>query len=511
MRQLLRVLASSAILSICLAANLAAAADVASLLREGGRKSQAGDFAGAEASFAAAIAAAPEDGRGHVLRGYALGQLRRYQEAVDSLQRAQALGIAQPRLLFELGRAAVESGQWRIAADALEAYEARRPGLGVVALLRGRAELGRGDLAAAEDHLNEAIRRDRRHANEAGVQLARVAAARGDTAAATDRLAEVRAELDSALRRAPGPRSADRAPGKPWSVSVSAGAGYNDNVIGLGDSQPLPGDISRQDAGILQQQAQASYGFRIDPSSTLNVSYGLAAVENLGLSRFNQVDNQITADYARRLTDRVGVALRVGGGHLLVGGDSFRSQIGGRLSAAYRWSDSSITEIAYAYARNDFHIDPVVAAFDRDGHSHGIALSQVFALPDSGARVLLGIGLGRNQTSGSDFESTGGSLLGAFSVPIPLRIAGIELVPVAQVSATFAVEDFDNPSVLTAATPGGAFARQDRVARITGAVTVPLRQGLDLYIGHAFTHNGSNIAVFDYDQHVVSGGLTVRF
>jgi len=511
MRHVFRIFAGAAFLLLCFASNLAGAADVAELLREGGRRSRAGDFAGAEASFAAAVAAAPEDGRGHVLRGYALVQLRRFPDAVDSLQRAQALGIAQPRLLFELGRAAVESGQWRVAADALEAYEARRPGLGVVALLRGRAELGRGDLAAAEAQLSEAVRRDRRYTNEAGIQLARVAAARGDTAAAAERLAQVRSDLNDALRRAPGPRSPDRAPGKPWSVSVSAGAGYNDNVIGLGDSQPLPGDISRQDAGILQQQAQASYGFRLDPSSTLNLSYGLAATENLGLSRFNLVDNQITADYARRLTERVGVALRVGGGHLLVGGDSFRSQVGGRLSAAYRWSDASVTEIAYAYAYNDFHINPVVAAFDRDGHSHGVALSQVFALPDSGARVLLGVGVGRNQTTGSDFESTGGSLLGAFSVPVPIKIAGIELVPVAQVAAAFAVEDFDNASVLTTATPGGAFARQDRVARISGAVTVPLRLGLELYFGHTFTHNGSNIAVFDYDQHVASGGLTIRF
>lgn len=498
-------IAAATLLIGALTSGPSGAQDLSILLQQGRAAFEAGDFTTAAARAEAAVRAAPADPRPHALQGFALNRLGRFREAFLSLSRARDLGLAQPRLQLEYAQAAVETGRWDEALPAIRAYEARVPGTGIAQVLLGRAELGRGNRQAAEAAFAEALRRDPRLDLPALRGIAQSAAAAG---IAPDAIPDyVTGRL--------GPRPEARAPGeaapltaqKPWSIDLSVGAGYNSNVIGLGDRIARPADISHQDSGFLSESLTARYAWMIDGASRLTAGFGLTGVQYFDLGDLNLADGLLSLDYTRRLSSNWGISLRAFGGHLLIDGDSLRTQAGLRPAAAYRWDDRNTTELAYTGALARFHESVAVTAFDRDGHSHALSLSHLIAEPSSGVQLLLGTSGAVSDTDGSDFDSRSIAFLAQVTVPWTLNVAGQRWRMAAQFQAGLGFDFYDNPNSLS----GTGQKRRDDVVRLGAALHVPLTDLLEVYTGYTYTNNASSIAFYDYHQHVVTAGLTARF
>jgi tetratricopeptide (TPR) repeat protein len=478
------------------------------LVRQGLADMQARRYEAALRKFEEAAQADPADARTvFFFQGAALNRLGRHAEAVARLERAAQMGSPHPELAFETGWALLRVGRWRDAIARLEQAEQRSPGRGQTSEFLGRAHLGLGDLDRAEAHFQEALRRDPRLAPTVRLGLASIAAQRGDSDA-------VRAQAERLQQEAPDSPIARRlqeaaalvtvpptAP-KPWQVVVSLSGGYNSNVIFLGDSIPLPTDISQKHAYFLRGTLGASYDWRLGARDSLTAGYGGQIDLYADIAEANFLDQVWYLDYRHAFTNDLAAALRVSDQFSLLDGDPFRNQVAVRPAVGYRVTSWSLAELHYALAANDYYVD-TPAVQDRDGLGHQVGLTWFAAIP--GTRLLLRAGAfyTRYDADGADFDADSIGLFVGLNVPLVWQI-------VADVSYVHLFDRYDNPNSLAGPT-GFGFKREDDGDFVSVQLTRPILDWLSVYVRYDYSHNDSNVPFYEYDQHVVSSGLVARF
>jgi tetratricopeptide (TPR) repeat protein len=476
------------------------------LVRQGAQTLAQGTFPEALGKFEVAAQADPSDGEAIFFQGVALNRLGRHADALTQLHRALGLGATHPDMEFEVGWSLVALGQWRAAIAVLERYEASAPGRGQTSEFLGRAYLGARDLDRAEAKLKEAIQRDPALRPTALFFLAAVEEARGLPGAARERLGALlrdapeapltRALIEQLSRLAPPPTE------KPWSLVVSSSGGFNSNVIALGDRVPLPAGISSKRSGFARFTLNASYDWRLAEAATLTGGYGLLADVYENVSNFDLLDHFFYLDYRHAFTRDLAVALRLSDELTLVGGSSFRNQVGLRPALSYRLLDWAVTEVAYSFAWSDYFFS-VPSVQDRDGITHTVAWINYLLVPGTQLQARLGYFHTWSNADGGDFDYRTNGLVVGLSHPLPWRITG-------EVSYTRTFDRYDNPNSLAGAT-GFGFRRKDDVDTITVQLVRPLLESLRVYARYDFITADSNIQFFNFKQHVWSFGFVASF
>jgi tetratricopeptide (TPR) repeat protein len=478
------------------------------LVRQGLAEMQARRYEAALQKFEEAAQADPADARTvFFFQGAALNRLGRHAEALARLERAAQMGSPHPELDFETGWALLRVQRWRDAIAQLERAEQRRPGRGQTSEFLGRAYLGLGDLARAEALLQEALRRDPRLAPTVRLALASIAAQRGDREG-------VRAQAERLQQEAPDSPIARRlqeaaalvtvppAAPKPWQVVVSLSGGYNSNVIFLGDSIPLPTDISQKHAYFARATLGASYDWRLGARDSLTAGYGGQIDLYADIPEANFLDQVWFLDYRHAFTTDLAAALRVSDQFSLLDGDPFRNQVAARPAVGYRVTPWSLAELHYAFAANDYYVD-TPAVLNRDGLGHQVGLTWFAAIP--GTRLLLRAGAfyTRYEAEGADFDADSVGLFVGLNYPLFWQI-------IADVSYVHLFDRYDNPNSFAGPT-GFGFEREDDGDFVGVQLSRPILPWLSVYARYDYSRNDSNVPFYEYDQHVVSSGLVARF
>lgn len=476
------------------------------LVRQGLAAMEARRYEEALRIFEAAERADPADARTvFFFQGAALNRLGRFREALPRLERAAAMGSPHPDLAFETGWALVRLGRWREAIARLEGYEQRRPGRGQTSEFLGRAFLALEELDRAEAHLQEALRREPRLAPTVRLALAALEARRGRPEAA-------RAQAERLLQEAPDSPVARRLrelgvpvtpppPPKPWQVVVSLSAGYNDNVIALGTDVPLPSDISQKDSAFVRLGLGGAYTWRLTGMDSLTAAYALQADVYADVSAANLLDQVWSLDYRHAFSAEWAAALRVSDQFTLLDGEAFRNQVTVRPAVGYRLTPWSLVELHYLLAASDYYVD-VPPVQDRDGLAHQLGLTGFLAVPGTRLLLRLGAAYTRSEADGADFDAGSVALVVGLSHPLPWQLT-------ADLSYAHTFDRYDNPNSLAGA--GFAFKRRDDGNVLSLQLSRPVLPWLRAYVRYDFTLNDSNIAFFEYDQHVVSTGLVASF
>tara|TARA_R110002110_G_scaffold395138_2_gene609519 strand:- start:7465 stop:9123 length:1659 start_codon:yes stop_codon:yes gene_type:complete len=453
------------------------------------------------------------DVRPWLLKGVAENRLGRFDQAAVSLDRAVELGADTPRVEFERGWAAVELGEWQTAIAHLTQYEALRPGDGKTSELLGRSFIGTGDLDKAEQHLNAAITRDPSIAPRVGFSLARIAALRGDTDGATERLLDIvdqapdsaigQAIIRDAARRIAVERVRERSE-KPWFVALSAAGGYASNVIGLANEAVLPSDISSRSSQFVRTTLDAGYSQPVMEDGRIDLSYGLALVNYLDLSNFNTQNHRVTAQYRHRFRQDLIAGLRVFGGSDVVDDDVFLNQVGISPTVSFAWRPDNVTSASVSLTHNDYRTVPTLATFDRDGSTRTASLSHEILIAGH-ARIRGGVSLADNDANGSDFDYESNAVFVRAQIALPLDMTMI---------GSFASTAVRYQNLNSQAGAGFAFKRRDSVRNLGFELSRPLEiAGLNLaaFLQHNVVSNDSNIAAFTYQQRTSSIGLRLAF
>lgn len=488
----------------CVLSVASASPESDALKQQGMRALAEGRFADAAAHFASAMKADPRDAEAAYLHGAAANRQGQFAVAQDSLRKAEAAGYRDPELDFELGWAHMGRGEAQPCIDRLERFDAARPGRGQASEFLGRCHLALRRHDQAEARLNEALARDPRLAPTVNLALASVEQARGRTQAARARMETAfaaDAPTGRALRDLAGPPEPAIQPDKPLRLSLSLSAGHNSNVIGLGNTMPLPADIQRKSSMFTRFSAGAAYTHQVDPATSFTLGYAFLSDRYEDIPGANLLDHYIYADLFTQVTARAAFSIRGSSQLTTLGGSRFRDALGFRPAFSYRFTDHSVTEFAWSVTDNDYRAN-VAPAFSRNGESQAYSAVHSFRMPGTNWSGAVGASYGRNRTEGGDFVSDSLGVSGTLRYAFPNRI-------VAAVGAGASRDDYGNPNSLAGA--GFAFARKDEQSSLSVQLAGPFNDRARWFIQAQSLRNTSNIAFYQYKQTAVTGGLAIDF
>lgn len=473
--------------------------------REGLRLVESNRHDAAIERFRAATQADPADRDAAFLLAATYNRTGDFQTAYAALKSLEDAGYKNREADFEIGWSLLGMGRAGACVPRLERYERASPGRAIVSELLGRCHLLLRNYAKAEASLRDSVARDPSSKARVDLYLTQVQLERGDAQAADTTLAGVlRADSDvgRALRDGQAALAALTPPPADTGLRMSASLsyGYNDNVIGLGNTMPLPTDISGKDSGFLRAGVGVSYTHAFSEKTRGSIGYGGLFERYDEFKTANLDDHFVFADIAHRLNERLALSLRASYQVTYLGGTRFREQPALRPAVAYRWNDSMVTEVSYTYAEPDYVARSIAPQFERDGHINAFSISHLLQRPGSPWSGSISYAHTENRPLGADFQSEGDSV----SLAVRYQFAPRTHLTF---SASMSEERYANANSLT----GFASRRLDRPVGMSAQFTAPLSEKMHYFIQLQSGSSHSNIALFDYKQSAVVAGIGVDF
>ena len=477
------------------------------LTRQGLDHLEAARYRDAIESFNAAVKADAKDLRAVFFQGVALNRLGSYREALALLAAAEKRGIHHAAMDFEIGWSLMGLKQGRACAERLERYEKTAPGRAQASEFLGRCRLMLGNHAGAEAAFDEAVRRDPRLRGSVALYMAALERDRGRPEALRQHLS-VAAQADTqtgrALREllAPPPAPPARLAPKPYRFGLAFSGGYNDNVIGLGSTIPLPADIMSQGAYFLRTNLTGSYthAFGERTAGTLGVAVLFDRYDRLHAADLN--DFFMYGDITHRVSEDLGFSFRLSDEYTVLGGRRFRNLFTLRPAVSVRFTPRSVTEFSYAYAANDY-VSPVPIVFSRDGDSSAATVTHLFQVPDTRWSGAVSASYTQYRAEGNDFSFDTRGATASVRYDFTPRVSGV-------VGVGYTRFDYSNANSL-AGPAGFAFARDDDQTLLFAQLVGPLTREWRWFVQGQKIRNRSNIAFYDYKQGTVSAGVAADF
>lgn len=487
---------------LCAATCVVASPESESLTRRARDALEAQRYEDAAKLLVDAVRADPADRVAVFYLGATANRLGRAARAHALLAKAEADGLKDPELDFEMAWSLMELGEAAQCDERLQRYEKANPGRALASEFQGRCLLALGRYTDAEAKLREALARDASSKPRVDLLIARVQYARGDRRAAAATLAEASfgsSDVGRALRDGQAALAAlAPPPGTGLKFAASAAVGHNSNVIGLGNTIPLPADITGKSSAFVRTSFGVSNTVQIDSQTRGSVGYGLLLDRYLDIRAANLDDHYLYAEIAHRRSERLTLSMRGSMQITYLDGAHFRTQPAVRAAAAYRFTPNSVTEASYVFAEPEYAVNANVPAFDRNGDIHALSLNHVMRVPDSPWSGSIGYAHVENRAEGSDFRSTGDAASAA------VRYAFTTQTDLT-VGANFGRDRYRNSNSLT------GFARRDKPQSGFVQINGPLAEHLRYYVQIQASRSGSNISFYDYRQHTLLGGIAVDF
>jgi tetratricopeptide (TPR) repeat protein len=506
-------------------ASTALAADEALVLRQSAERLAAADRC-EEAMVKAKRARTldPDDALAAAIEGRCALHLKRYDAAIDPLQRARVLDPSMPGLTIDLAMAHYHRGDLAAADRELSAAERQTPDDPRVLLYRGMLLMDRSQNEAAAAKFERAAAVD--------PQIDPLASYYASLAwqRARDRQ-RARQALEGVTRRAPDSPWADEArrrlqeldqatgfePGR-WSASASTGIEWDDNVVLRGDDVTLPNAgtpsrISNQRDWSVWWGAEARAELLRTENWAGGAIGGYYGDAHFDLHSFDQQTPTASLWLDRRVDDQSFVRLQPFFGYTWTEGDPYLLTVGGTLSYNRSFDEAGAGTLyaTYAYRNYLFPIsstgDPpggidFTKKRDRDGTDFRVGYDHAIDVTDS-TTLRAGVHYGSYEADGNEYskQSVGGRL-GLYQ-RLPWKL-GFDA------DAYYAYEPYRRESSFPAPFANSA-KRRDGYFNLRLQLDRPITDWLSVAAYYRYTDNDSNTPVFDYDRNIIGGYLTVHY
>jgi hypothetical protein len=293
---------------------------------------------------------------------------------------------------------------------------------------------------------------------------------------------------------------------KPWSLGLSVGVEYDDNVVLLPDFVAnLPADISSKDAWRVVHSIDGGYEWRPKDGHSLGVNVNHTGTHNDHLSDFD-VDIVAGDVYWKYSTAPFQVRVTGCASYAWVASSGYNNNISIGPGLSYQPTSWTWTDADYHFGKRNFFDTPVDAREERDADYHYLSLKQNFLFPSLLIRncktfFSLGINYTINNTVGSSmqYEAIGETL--AFQQEMPLDITLMCIYAFRNVR-------YDNANARSISNE----RRLDDEHQLKVKLAKKITEELTAYAAYRLYDNDSNIEdYYSYDSNIYSFGLNVNF
>jgi tetratricopeptide (TPR) repeat protein len=460
--------------------------------------------------------------RAALLRGQCHIEGKRWAEAVAALDEAQRLDPQLEDAQLPLLIARYQVGDLEGARRALGAMPASATQRAEYHLYRGLVLLEGPDKAGAGAAFDRAR-------ELAPPEMAPVAAYYGGVAwlSAEDR-ARANAAFDRAIALAPGSEWAKQAeaarlgagaagPLARWAW-LRAGLEWDSNVVLRGENVALASDISNEQDGraVWVAHGGAELFRRGDWAGGLSGTYYGSA--HFDLTEFDEHHPTLSPWLDYRIDETTLLRLRYDVGYAWIDGDDFLfdQQLVPTLFKDWGAAGRSLFAVRVTYLDYRYPVTPPPLSFpdsqaadyrDRDGIGWGATIQHAIPVA-SRSEVQFGLTYAGFEADGGEYDYDGVEAFAGFTTELPAQIAlrtgaGIGWLPFDNRSSYF-----DPPNV------AGSFESDDRedvAFRFHVELERPLGAGFSVLGRYRYHNRISNVAVFDYDRHVVGVYVTYGF
>ena len=489
-----------------------AAGEPSGLERSAIEKLNAGNFEAALVDAQAAAAEMPDSGRAHFLRGMLLNRTGKPVAALRAFSTANDLGYKHDHALFEIGWASLNAGLKQEAIIALETYETQHPGNAKTSEFLGRAYMQLGQYQKAESKFKQALERDKDVTPTVNVYMAVIAKIRGQQEESMKYLrstvddypqSPISETLKETMRQA---ELASYPSEKRWRLTLSSGAGYNDNVYALNEDTPVPmGAVGDNEGFFFRNTVHGAFDVLRDEKQILTLGYAFQS-DIYASSDFDAVDymdHYWYGEYYRRLTGKLAVGARVSDDYSLFDGEAFRNRAAISPSLFYQASRQVGFELAYTF-RNDEHYFMTTPLLDRDAVAHIIDGAVHYQSAKRPYRTEIGFQYMRNNADGPDFDHESFTVYGTVEAALPLGLGG-------ELTYAYTHADYENLNSFV----GFGATRKDDTHFVRVQLTKPIalhdKVRARIYVRYEHVGNSSNVFAYQYDQNVISSGLIIDF
>lgn len=460
----------------------------------------AGHREAAVALFEQAVEADPTDAHSLYYRALGYGHLGQYEKAVADLQKVvEADDPALERDRLELGYALYRLERYEEAATVLQIAAAEDATSAEANMLLGIVQTRRGDQAAASAALEKAQSLSPAKTLSARYYLGLAAYRGGNNAAAAENFEWVaeqpgdnpyarEANAFLALIRDQGDR--------PYRLHAGLAFEYDSNVALAPDSNQLKNvfGISNQADGRAVITAGGRYNVISKPNLQASFGYDFLQSLHFDLESYN-VQTHNFGGQTHYMTGPITIGLAAGYEHSLLDNDSLLNGATVLPWLRYDQGDFGRTEVYYRMRYRNF----LPSAFSplRDGANHAAGARQFFSLGARDRNVIVGYRFDTDVASeavGRQYNYTGNQfefgLDWAFSDS--LRADAIY---------AFKMENYG----------GASFDRDDTENQVLTRVQKRVAPYTWLTASYIYRDNASDQKTFQYDRHITSLGVELRY
>jgi tetratricopeptide (TPR) repeat protein len=459
--------------------------------------------------FDQAVQTDPADAYALYYRGVTHGRLGENTAAARDLEAALAKKSDLAQAPLELGGALVQDGKYAEAIPWLERAQQNSDTDAQASLFLGVAQLRLGQTAAARQNLARAASKDPnlslpahyyqgiadyRDGNwlQAEAQFTTVTSMSPDSAMGREAMAflsKIRDEKQDRLQR---PR---------YSLFGAAGFQYDSNVVLAPSNDAIKLDIPQQGDGSATLEIGGEYAVWRAEHTELTLGYDFYQSLHFELDQFNLQDHR---PIVRLVTQQGPVQLGIQGryDYYFLRADSFLQE--GHVTPWISVDEASAgrTEVSYRMRRRDFLKRPYSGLLDAFNHAAGVRQYVYLGAPER--YLVAGYRFDREDpinARGDEFGYDGNELNAGMGWTFPLGFS-------AEAEYAYRFERYDSASAKEKVVGS---RRHDDEQEVVAAVHKDLTAHLRLTAAYFGTFNYSNKLAFDYDRHIGSIAMEVRF
>lgn len=468
------------------------------LVKQGNQALSLNDFAGALRKFNEAISADTKDIQAKFFKGVVLSRTGDFKKAMSLLITVEKAGFIHAQLDFELGLAHMNAGHFNRCIKHLERYESNYPGYGQASEFLGRCLLSIGQADKAEVALRKAVQIDSKLNVSVMLYLAMLEKSRNNLPAAQKNL-EMAALPDGPLLRAwrewiVAPQAPPPSQPKFVSASLSTSMGFNDNVNGISDIQPLPKGIKSKSATYIRTNLNLSYTKKIDNLTSLGFGYTLLIDNYDNLKSSNLENYSVYTNIQKLFSPKSSLSLRLSNELTRIGELKLRSKVSIRPAYVHRFNTQSATETAITLADINY-----VSAISKpqSGSLNSIQINH-YIFNKGKLQGFLNFSQIHNETNGSDYSYTSRSVSARLIHRLFFDVNG-------ELGYSINKSDYRyNHSFF-------GYSRRDTSDTITLQLTRPISKNINIFFRQNETNNKSNIQYYSYIQRVTNIGIEASF